>query len=72
MKTILGDTGNPKELFETYDCDNLFLSEVNDRVKVTYLPIPNKNWITLGNFFLNEWNSSANSKDEKSFYFQKR
>nr|QNQ79147.1 DNA (cytosine-5)-methyltransferase 1 [Phenacoccus solenopsis] len=72
VKTILGDTGNPKELFETYDCDNLFLSEVNDRVKVTYLPIPNKNWITLGNFFLNEWNSSANSKDEKSFYFQKR
>ncbi|XP_065218148.1 DNA (cytosine-5)-methyltransferase PliMCI-like isoform X2 [Planococcus citri] len=69
--TLLGDIGNQQELFDTYDCEDLPLSMIENKVTVTYLPIKHETWVHAGNGSFNEWQNSSASSDENSYIYQK-
>lgn len=68
--TILGEVGNPKELFLSDMCQDVNLNKVIEIVNVTLLPIMS-NWNVIGNFCLSEWNLQSKTNNGK-FFYQKR
>ncbi|KAL1124037.1 hypothetical protein AAG570_001807 [Ranatra chinensis] len=72
-ETVLGETGDPKELFVVDECENSLLNGVTGKVTVVFKP-PAPEWHTDGGKSLAESSDASFSlpDDDKSFFYQKR
>ena len=70
QETVLGETGDPTELFLVDSCDDTPLYAILQRVFVKYVPPP-ANWCELGGVEEGEGDEGETDEDEVHFFYQK-
>ena len=69
-ETVLGETGDPTELFLVDSCDDTPLYAILQQVFVKYVPPP-ANWCELGGVEVGEGEEEETDNDAVHFFYQK-